>query len=168
MAMGRRSRQQRQQEFWIAATELPKTAAHPFYRGRTVGTTTFAANHTKEPCPSGAVKKSLWCAGRGWGRHPCLPVFKYLLAALAGKMPAPLISSQPLTVAARSGPPCATKSKPSRARKQAVASRAVSAPAPSSAWLILLSKILSLSRREPAGLRHSLARGFATLRCVKF
>ena len=54
-----------------------------------------------EPCPSGAVKKSLWCAGRGWGRHPCLPVFKYLLAALAGKMPAPLIFSQPLTVAAR-------------------------------------------------------------------
>jgi transposase len=32
MAMGRRSRQQRQKEFWIAATELPKTAAHPFYR----------------------------------------------------------------------------------------------------------------------------------------
>ena len=32
MAMGRRSRQQRQKEFWIAAADLPKTAAHPFYR----------------------------------------------------------------------------------------------------------------------------------------
>ena len=32
MAMGRRSRQQRQKEFWVAAADLPKTAAHPFYR----------------------------------------------------------------------------------------------------------------------------------------
>ena len=31
MAMGRRSRQQRQKPLWIAATDLPTTAAHPFY-----------------------------------------------------------------------------------------------------------------------------------------
>ncbi len=32
MAMGRLSRQQRQKEFWVAVADLPKTAAHPFYR----------------------------------------------------------------------------------------------------------------------------------------
>ncbi len=31
MAMGRREQQGRQEEFWIAHTELPRTAAHPFY-----------------------------------------------------------------------------------------------------------------------------------------
>ena len=31
MAMGRRKQQRRQEEFWIAHTELPRTAAHPFY-----------------------------------------------------------------------------------------------------------------------------------------
>src|SRR3989441_2572775 len=31
MAMGRREQQQRQEEFWIAHTELLRTAAHPFY-----------------------------------------------------------------------------------------------------------------------------------------
>jgi len=31
MAMGRREQQRRQEEFWIAHTELPRTAAHPFY-----------------------------------------------------------------------------------------------------------------------------------------
>src|SRR2546428_11543222 len=31
MAMGRREQQRQQEEFWIAHTELPRTAAHPFY-----------------------------------------------------------------------------------------------------------------------------------------
>src|SRR5216684_5113634 len=31
MAMGRREQQRRQEELWIAHTELPRTAAHPFY-----------------------------------------------------------------------------------------------------------------------------------------
>src|ERR1700736_5164030 len=31
MAMGRRARQQRQEPIWIPHTELPQTAAHPFY-----------------------------------------------------------------------------------------------------------------------------------------
>ena len=32
MAMGRRAKQRRQQsDFWIAHTELPRTAGHPFY-----------------------------------------------------------------------------------------------------------------------------------------
>jgi len=32
MAMGRRAKQQRRQaKFWIAQTELPRTAGHPFY-----------------------------------------------------------------------------------------------------------------------------------------
>jgi transposase len=31
MAMGRRAKQQRQEPFWIARTELPRTVAHPFY-----------------------------------------------------------------------------------------------------------------------------------------
>lgn len=31
MAMGRREQQRRQQELWIAHTELPRTAAHPLY-----------------------------------------------------------------------------------------------------------------------------------------
>lgn len=32
MAMGRRKRRQRQKQLWVAAVDLPKTAAHPFYR----------------------------------------------------------------------------------------------------------------------------------------
>src|SRR5713101_1983971 len=31
MGMGRREKQRRQEEFWIAHTELPRTVAHPFY-----------------------------------------------------------------------------------------------------------------------------------------
>ena len=31
MAMGRRAKQRRQEAFWIAHTELPRTVAHPFY-----------------------------------------------------------------------------------------------------------------------------------------
>jgi transposase len=31
MAMGRREQQRRQEGLWIAHTELPRTAAHPFY-----------------------------------------------------------------------------------------------------------------------------------------
>ena len=31
MAMGRRAKQRRQEALWIAHTELPRTAAHPFY-----------------------------------------------------------------------------------------------------------------------------------------
>jgi transposase-like protein DUF772 len=31
MAMGRREQQRAQEELWIAHTELPRTAAHPFY-----------------------------------------------------------------------------------------------------------------------------------------
>jgi transposase len=31
MAMGRRAKQQRQEPIWIPHTELPQTAAHPFY-----------------------------------------------------------------------------------------------------------------------------------------
>jgi transposase len=31
MAMGRRAKQPRQEAFWIAHTELPRTVAHPFY-----------------------------------------------------------------------------------------------------------------------------------------
>jgi hypothetical protein len=29
--MGRRAKQRRQDELWIAHTELPRTVAHPFY-----------------------------------------------------------------------------------------------------------------------------------------
>jgi transposase len=32
MAMGRRKRRQRQKPLWVATADLPKTAAHPFYR----------------------------------------------------------------------------------------------------------------------------------------
>ena len=32
MAMGRRNRRQRQKDLWVAAVDMPKTAAHPFYR----------------------------------------------------------------------------------------------------------------------------------------
>ena len=32
MAMGRRAKQRRQEAFWIAHTELPRTVAHPFYQ----------------------------------------------------------------------------------------------------------------------------------------
>jgi len=32
MAMGRRRRRQRQKQLWVATVDLPKTAAHPFYR----------------------------------------------------------------------------------------------------------------------------------------
>ena len=32
MAMGRRSGRQHQQQFWIAAADVPRTAAHPFYQ----------------------------------------------------------------------------------------------------------------------------------------
>jgi hypothetical protein len=32
MAMGRRERRQRQKDLWVAAADLPKTAAHPFYQ----------------------------------------------------------------------------------------------------------------------------------------
>ena len=32
MAMGRRGRRQRQKDLWVAAVDMPKTAAHPFYR----------------------------------------------------------------------------------------------------------------------------------------
>jgi transposase len=32
MAMGRRKRRQRQKQLWVATADLPKTAAHPFYR----------------------------------------------------------------------------------------------------------------------------------------
>src|SRR3974390_2012663 len=31
MAMGRRAKRRRQEAFWIAHTELPRTVAHPFY-----------------------------------------------------------------------------------------------------------------------------------------
>ncbi len=31
MAMGRRNRRQRQKDLWVAAVDMPKTAAHPFY-----------------------------------------------------------------------------------------------------------------------------------------
>src|SRR5438309_9868963 len=31
MGMGRREQQRRQEELWIAHTELPRTVAHPFY-----------------------------------------------------------------------------------------------------------------------------------------
>src|SRR5262244_1067871 len=31
MAMGRRAKQRRQERFWVASTDLPRTAAHPFY-----------------------------------------------------------------------------------------------------------------------------------------
>jgi hypothetical protein len=31
MGMGRRAKQRRQDELWIAHTELPRTVAHPFY-----------------------------------------------------------------------------------------------------------------------------------------
>ena len=31
MAMGRRNRRQRQKGLWVAAADLPQTAAHPFY-----------------------------------------------------------------------------------------------------------------------------------------
>jgi hypothetical protein len=31
MAMGRREQPRRQEELWIAHTQLPRTAAHPFY-----------------------------------------------------------------------------------------------------------------------------------------
>src|SRR5438309_11404217 len=31
MGMGRRGQQRRQEELWIAHTELPRTVAHPFY-----------------------------------------------------------------------------------------------------------------------------------------
>jgi len=31
MAMGQREKQRRQEELWIAHTELPRTVAHPFY-----------------------------------------------------------------------------------------------------------------------------------------
>ena len=33
MAVGRRNRRQRRKGLWVAAAELPKTTAHPFYRG---------------------------------------------------------------------------------------------------------------------------------------
>jgi transposase len=32
MAMVRRRRRQRQKQLWVATVDLPKTAAHPFYR----------------------------------------------------------------------------------------------------------------------------------------
>ena len=32
MAMGSRGKRQRQHELWVAASDLPATAAHPFYR----------------------------------------------------------------------------------------------------------------------------------------
>ncbi len=32
MAMGRRGRRQRQKDLWVASVNMPKTAAHPFYR----------------------------------------------------------------------------------------------------------------------------------------
>ena len=32
MAMGRRNQRQRQKGLWVAAADLPQTAAHPFYR----------------------------------------------------------------------------------------------------------------------------------------
>jgi len=31
MAMGRRAKQGWQERFWVASTDLPQTAAHPFY-----------------------------------------------------------------------------------------------------------------------------------------
>ena len=31
MGMGRRDKQRRQEQLWIAHTELPRTVAHPFY-----------------------------------------------------------------------------------------------------------------------------------------
>ena len=32
MAIGRRNQRQRQKGLWVAAADLPHTAAHPFYR----------------------------------------------------------------------------------------------------------------------------------------
>jgi hypothetical protein len=32
MAMGTRQKRQRQHELWVAAADLPTTAAHPFYQ----------------------------------------------------------------------------------------------------------------------------------------
>jgi hypothetical protein len=32
MAMGTRRKRQRQHELWVAASDLPTTAAHPFYQ----------------------------------------------------------------------------------------------------------------------------------------
>jgi len=32
MAMGRRGSSQKQQEIWVAAADLPKSASHPFYQ----------------------------------------------------------------------------------------------------------------------------------------
>jgi hypothetical protein len=31
MAMGRRKRRERQKDLWVATSELPKSAGHPFY-----------------------------------------------------------------------------------------------------------------------------------------
>ena len=43
MAMGRRGRRQRQKDLWVAAVDMPKTAAHPFYRKLNELPTTTAA-----------------------------------------------------------------------------------------------------------------------------